>query len=122
MKRYALARGKVPLGWTRCGEISYCHLLMLLYFDVRGALLRIVENPFAALASQATGFDVLHQQRAWAELLSQRLMQVFEDVQAGIEPHQINQFKRAHGVIQAKLESFIYVGGGGHALLQHKKG
>ena len=51
MKRYALARGKVPLGWTRCGEISYCHLLMLLYFDVRGALLRIVENPFAALST-----------------------------------------------------------------------
>ena len=55
-----------------------------------GALFGIVKNPFAALAPQPAGLDVLHQQRTGPELLTQRLVQIFEDVQARIQPDQIN--------------------------------
>src|SRR5205823_1088876 len=99
-RRYpaAAAYGKIRAG-ARKGSVRLdarlkdwlrplCYATSL--FAMGGALLGIVKNPFAALAPQAAGFDVLHQQRAGPELLSQRFMQIFEDMQAGIEPDQID--------------------------------
>ena len=57
-----------------------------------------------------------------AEFLAQRFVQVFEDVQAGVEADEVNQFERTHGMVEAELEGLVDVCGGGDAFLQHVEG
>ena len=48
-------------------------------------------------------------------------MEVFEDAEADVEADEVDQLEWAHGVIEAELEGFVDVGGGGDAFLEHVK-
>ena len=48
-------------------------------------------------------------------------MQVFENVQACVEPDEVNHLERAHRVVEAELHRFINIRSRGDALLQHVK-
>lgn len=61
--------------------------------------LRIFENTPPGFFTQPSRFYVLHQKWSRPELFAQGLMQVFEDAQPGIEPHQIDEFEWTHGMI-----------------------
>src|SRR5271157_1297913 len=63
--------------------------------------LGILEHSSSRLTPQPASFDVLRQQRAGAEFFSEAFVQVFEDVEAGVEADEIDELKRAHGMIQA---------------------
>ena len=43
-------------------------------------------------------------------------------MQARVEADEIHQLEWAHGMVQAQLECFVYVGGGSDPLLQHVEG
>src|SRR2546426_2514588 len=55
----------------------------------------ILIHPSSRLPPQPSGFDVLHQEWCRAIFLTQSLVQILEDVQAGIEPNQIGQLGRS---------------------------
>src|ERR1035438_3273961 len=84
-------------------------------------LLRIFIHPAPRFAAQASGLDVLHQQRRGPKLFAQSFVQVFENVQASVESNQIDHLEWAHGMIQSKLEGSVDVLCGSNALLQHVK-
>src|ERR1700731_162807 len=70
--------------WNRKGQLSGGDRCWL------GLLLRILKYSASGLAAQPSGFHVLDQQGRGAEFLTQRFVEVFEDVQACVEPDQID--------------------------------
>src|SRR6185437_12294502 len=82
-------------------------------------LLGVLVNTATALSSESSSFDVLHQEWRRAVLVAQSSMQVFEDMQAGVEAHQVHQFKGAHRMVQPELQRLVDVAGRSNSLLQH---
>src|ERR1700721_1322610 len=81
--------------------------------------IRILINTTAGFAAQAASLYVLHQQWGGAVLVSERFVQIFEDAETRVEADEIDQFKRSHRMIEAKLQRLIDVGGRCDSLLQH---
>src|ERR1700678_4044930 len=82
---------------------------------------RIIENAAAGFASEAAGFYVLLQQRRGAVFIAQSFVEIFKDGEAHVESDEIHQFKRAHRMIQAELQGFINIGGGGDSFFEHEE-
>jgi len=77
--------------------------------------LPVLEHSAAGFAAEAAGFHILRQEGAGAEFFAERFVEVFEDVEAGVEADQVDEFERAHGVVQAEFEGFVDVFGCGDA-------
>src|SRR5207245_3626397 len=86
-----------------------------------GVLLGILVHSASRLAAQTTSLHILHQQWRGAELLAQRPMKIFKNVETSVEPYKIDQFERSHGMVEAKLESFVNVCCRSDPLLEHIK-
>ncbi len=84
-----------------------------------GCHFRILIHSAPRLPPQPPRLNVLHQQRRWTIFFSQRLVQIFENVQPRIETHQIHQLKRAHRMVEPKLQRLVDVRRRGDSLLQH---
>src|SRR5260221_401410 len=48
-------------------------------------------------------------------------MEIFENFQANIEANEVDHFEGAHRMIQAELDGFVDVGGGGDASFEHRE-
>src|SRR5438552_231181 len=48
-------------------------------------------------------------------------MKIFKNVETSVEPYKIDQFERSHGMVEAKLESFVNVCCRSDPLLEHIK-
>ena len=46
-------------------------------------------------------------------------MQIFENMESRVESDKVDHLERPHGMIQAQLQRFINIPGGGNSLLQH---
>src|SRR5262245_59905763 len=92
-----------------------CDLVQLfdcaLFCDGRLRHFGIVVHTLARLAAEASGFDVLDQDRTGAKLFAQGFMQIFEDVEARIEADQVHELEWSHGVVQPQLQGLVNIGG-----------
>src|ERR1035441_9934187 len=80
---------------------------------------RVLEHSPSRLAAEPSCFHVLRQQRARPEFFAEGFMQVFENVEPGIEADQIHEFERSHGMVEAEFERLVDISGAGDAFLQH---
>src|SRR5215475_11598807 len=72
---------------------------------VPGAVMfRILVYAAAGFAAEAPGPDILHQQRSGTVFVSHGFVQVFEDAQARVQTHEVDQLERPHGVIEAEFQ------------------
>jgi hypothetical protein len=61
----------------------------------------VFEDAAAGFSAEPSRFDVLDQERRGAVFFSEGFLEVFEDAEAGVEADEIDQFERAHWVIQS---------------------
>ncbi len=76
----------------------------------------VIIHAAAGFATQASGVYVLQEQRGRAVFFAERFVQIFQNIQAHVEAHQIHQLERAHRMIEAELQRFVYIFGRGDAL------
>src|SRR4030095_4141659 len=87
-----------------------------------GPALPVVVDPLPRLPAEAAGLYVLLEQRAGAVLLAQGLVQEAEDLEPGIEAHQIDELEGTHRMVEPALQRLVDVGGRGDTFLQHVEG
>jgi len=78
----------------------------------------IVVDAVAGFAAEAALLDVLAEERAGLVFFAEGGVEVFEDFQADVEADEVDHFEGAHRVIEAELDGFVDVGGGGDTLLR----
>ena len=75
----------------------------------------------ADLPAEPAGADVLIEQRTRAIFLAERPVQILQDAEARIQPHQVDQLERPHRVIEPELERPVDIACARDAFLQHVK-
>src|SRR5262245_26574763 len=71
------------------------------------------------LAAQASGLDVLDEERGRAVLLAERTVQIFEDAETRVQTHQIDHLEWSHGMIEAELQCLVDIARRRDACLEH---
>ena len=85
-------------------------------------VMSVIIHAASTFSAQPAFLNILAQQRIRTIFFAERLMQIFQDLQPDIEPHEIDHLERAHWMIQSQLDGFIDIRGRSDSGFEHGEG